>query len=80
MPFPPMIACTPVNLPDDAPAYPNTHYEQVECPLCHALMYLGPRSKLAHQRDGIAIACMACVLAIAKLAGTDIAMGHLGGP
>lgn len=76
----PFIACAPVRPVEGLPPYPNTHYPVVECPLCHELMYLGPRSKIMHERDGVPIMCMVCALSVAKLTGDDLTPVSLGGP
>jgi len=57
-----VIACAPVEMPG-MPSHPNiNHYEQVDCPRCGQQMYLGPRSKIKHETEGIPIACMSCAL------------------
>jgi formylmethanofuran dehydrogenase subunit E len=73
-----IIACAPVKPIPGTPPYPNTDYEQVACPLCSELMYLGPRSKERHERDGTPIVCMPCAVKHGAMVVPDN-VTHLGG-
>ena len=77
------VVCAPVKLIPGAPPYPNTHYEQVACPMCSELMYLGPRGK-AQAARGTPMLCMICAVEHRhKLGISPAALLHptsLGGP
>jgi hypothetical protein len=73
-----LITCVPVRFAAEL-GYPNTHYEQIPCPLCTQLMYLGPLSKARHQKNRTPLMCMECAIRQGILTSEQDVIS-LGGP